>query len=124
MPVMRLPPIAPTEYRPIIPRDVDHVENAAESSPQRRSSSSFLPAAWPRRAGYGLLPMRPVHITRLNWAGGTWSASEKSNPAVTLAQYSASCLGLMFGPRANFTWLCPSAKATVVVARTVEASAS
>src|SRR3984893_222009 len=93
-------------------------------SAQRRSSSSFVPVAWPRRAGYGLLPIRPVHSTLLNWAGGTWSASEKSKPAVTLAQYAAPCLGLMLGPAANFTPLCPSAKASVVVAKTVEASAA
>jgi hypothetical protein len=39
--------------------------------------------------GYGLSPMRPVHSTRLNCAGGTWSASEKSKLAVTRSQYSA-----------------------------------
>src|ERR1700730_4835034 len=95
-----------------------------ERSSQRRSSSSFVPAAWPRSAGYGLLPIRPVHSTLLNWAVGTWSASEQSKPAVTLAQYVASCLGLMFGPGANFTPLSLSARASVVVASTVEASAA
>src|SRR6202022_1678614 len=112
-------PTVPTPIASFRRRDTDDEER----SPQRRSSSSLVPAAWPRRAGYGLLPIRPVHSTLLNCAGGTWSASEKSNPAVTLAQYSASCLGLMFGPRANLTSLFPSVKATVVVARTVDASA-
>ena len=51
--------------------------------------------------GYGLDPIMPVQSTLLNRAGGTRSASEKSKPAVTFAQYAALCLGLMFGPGAN-----------------------
>src|SRR5580700_2093901 len=64
--------------------------------------SSFLTAAWPLMAGYGEL-IRPAHSTLLNRAGGTWSAWEKLKPAVTMVQYAALCLGLMFGPAANFT---------------------
>src|SRR5262245_16647815 len=43
-------------------------------------------------AGYGLPLMRPAHSTRLKSWGGTWSASEKLNPAVTASQYAASCV--------------------------------
>src|SRR5262249_28929966 len=37
-------------------------------------------------SGYGFPSIRPVQSTRLNWAGGTWSATEKSKPAVTRSQ--------------------------------------
>src|ERR1700720_1673254 len=73
--------------------------------------------------GYGLAPIRPVHSTLLNRAGGTWSASEKSKPAVTSAQYAALCLGVTFGPAANLTPLSPCAIANAVVPSTVDASA-
>jgi hypothetical protein len=39
-----------------------------------------------RIVGYGLDPIMPVQSTLLNRAGGTRSASEKSKPAMTLAQ--------------------------------------
>jgi hypothetical protein len=84
---------------------------------------SSVTAAWPLMAGYGLGPIRPAHSTLLNRAGGTWSAWEKSKPAVTLVQYAALCFGLMFGPAANFTPPCACAGFSVVVCRMVEATA-
>src|SRR5689334_16460166 len=88
--------------------------------------SSFVTAARPLMAGYGLRLIRPAHSTLLNRTGGTWSAWEKSKPAVTLVQYAALCLGLMFGPAANFTPPSPCARArfSVVVFRMVEATAA
>src|SRR5438309_1953544 len=74
-------------------------------------------------AGYALPPLRPRHNTRLNRPGGTRSASEKSNPAVTRAQYFALCFGLTTGPRAYLTPSPPGACDSVVVASTVDASA-
>ena len=89
-----------------------------------RVVTTFLPAAWPLTGvGYGLLPIRPFHMTWWNLAVGTWSASAKSKPAVTLSQYAALCLGLMFGPAANFVLLTPCARFSDVVFRTVDATA-
>src|ERR1700730_19431848 len=83
--------------------------------------SSFMTAAWPLMAACGLRLIRPAHSTLLNRTGGTWSAWEKSKPAVTSVQYAALCLGLMFGPAANFTppsaCACACARFSVVVFR-------
>ena len=48
--------------------------------------SVLVSVDWTRKAGYGLPPISPFHSTLLNWAVGTWSASEKLKPAVTLSQ--------------------------------------
>src|SRR5437763_12213691 len=102
-----------------------HLPRPASPLPFRKSvQSSSRSATWRafiRLAGYGFPPLRPRQRTRLNRPAGTRSASEKSNPAVTLAQYFAPCFGLTIRPLAYLTPRPPPARATAVPASTVDA---
>ena len=88
-------PSAPRRAARVTPRE--NAGDATKDVPNRRTiprearvgppnQSSGSSATRPANAGYGLPPISPSHTTLLNLAGGTRSASEKSKPAVTLAQ--------------------------------------